>query len=248
MERDMGRETAWAFISGASGEIGRAIAWRLAEDGVPLYLHYHQGGERLEPLLQFCRERGVPAYPVQADLRDVNQIAAVFDMMPVKPLLVVNNSSIDHVGLFTDVTPGLFDELVAVNVRAAFFVTQAALPAMLRHQYGRIVNISSIWGLTGASCEVLYSLTKGAINSFTKALAKEVAPSGITVNAVAPGAVEGGMMRRFSPEEVASLLQEIPAGRLGQPQEVASLVRYLLSAEAAYVTGQVISPNGGWYA
>jgi 3-oxoacyl-[acyl-carrier protein] reductase len=244
---EMGRETPWAFISGASGEIGQAIAWALAEKGVPLYLHYFQSGEKLQPLLQYCQERGLPAYPVQADLRDVNQIAAVFDMMPVKPLLLVNSSSIDHVGLFTDTSPSLFDEMVAVNVRSAFFVTQAAVPAMLRQQYGRIVMISSIWGLTGGSCEVLYSLTKGAINSFTKALAKELAPSGITVNAVAPGAIEGGMMRRFSPEEVAALSQEIPAGRIGKPQEVAALVTYLLSAEAAYVTGQVISPNGGWY-
>ncbi|MCK9909509.1 SDR family oxidoreductase, partial [Microbacteriaceae bacterium K1510] len=135
----------------------------------------------------------------------------------------------------------MFDELIAVNVRSAFFVSQYALPAMLRAQFGRIVTISSIWGMAGGSCEVLYSLTKGALNTFTKALAKEVAPNQITVNAVAPGAIEGGMTNRFSPEELDTVREEIPVGRLGKPAEVASLVRYLLSAEAGYVTGQIIS-------
>jgi len=243
----MGRETPWAFISGASGEIGQAIALTLADQGVPLFLHYHQSGHKLEPVLQYCRERSVPAYPIQADLRDLSQIQAIFEMLPVKPLLLVNNSSVDHVSLFTDVTPVQFEELVNINVRSAFFLTQAAVKPMIQHGYGRIVNLSSIWGLTGGSCEVLYSLTKGAINSFTKALAKELAPSGITVNAVAPGAVEGGMMRRFSPEEVEQISQEIPVGRMGLSSEVASLVSYLLSPQSGYVTGQIISPNGGWY-
>ncbi|WP_134686270.1 elongation factor P 5-aminopentanone reductase [Brevibacillus migulae] len=243
----MGRETPWAFISGASGEIGQAIALALADQGVPLFLHYHQSGHKLEPVLQYCRERSVPAYPIQADLRDLTQIQTIFDMLPVKPLLLVNNSSVDHVGLFTDITPEQFEELVNINVRSAFFLTQAAVKPMIQQGYGRIVNLSSIWGLTGGSCEVLYSLTKGAINSFTKALAKELAPSGITVNAVAPGAVEGGMMRRFSPEEVEQISQEIPVGRMGLSTEVASLVSYLLSPQSGYVTGQIISPNGGWY-
>jgi 3-oxoacyl-[acyl-carrier protein] reductase len=243
----MNSSSPWALVTGASGEIGQAVSFMLAESGVPLYLHYHQAGHKLEPVLQFCRERGVAAYPLQADLRDVNQIEALFKQLPVQPLLLVNNASVDHVGLFTDVPPALFDELVATNVRSAFFASQFALPAMLRARFGRIVTLSSVWGMTGGSCEVLYSLTKGALISFTKALAKEVAANGITVNAVAPGAIEGGMMQRFSPEERQAVADEIPAGRLGKPAEVASLVRYLLSPEAGYITGQVISPNGGWY-
>lgn len=237
----------WALVTGASGEIGGAISLSLAEKGIPLYLHYHQSPHRIEPILQACREKGVPAYALQADLRDTEQIAAMFGAMLTPPLLVVNNASIDHVGLFADVSPGQFDELLAANVRSAFFVTQHALPAMLRERFGRIVNLSSLWGVTGASCEVLYSLSKGAINAFTKALAKELGPNGITVNAVAPGAVQGGMMNRFGPEEIAMLTSEIPAGRLGMPQEIAAVVRFLLSPEASYVTGQIISPNGGWY-
>ncbi|MFD2371370.1 elongation factor P 5-aminopentanone reductase [Brevibacillus sp. GCM10020057] len=243
----MHQQTPWALVTGASGEIGQAIAANLAHAGVPLYLHYHQSGHKLAGLLQLCQQLGVPASPVQADLRDPAQIAAMFGQLPVAPLLIVNNASVDHVGLFSDVTVAQFDELVAANVRSAFLVSQAGLSAMLRERYGRIVNITSIWGLTGGSCEVLYSLTKGAVNSFTKALAKEVAPNGITVNAVAPGAIAGGMMERFSPDEVAAIAEEIPANRLGSPAEVASVVRFLLSREASYVTGQIISPNGGWY-
>lgn len=243
----MNEQTPWALVTGASGEIGQAIGLCLAQAGVPLYLHYHQSEYKLDPLLHKCRELGVPAVKVQADLREPLQIAAMFQRMEVSPLLIVNNASVDHVGLFSDVSANTFDELVAVNVRSSFLVSQAALPAMLRERYGRIVNISSIWGLTGGSCEVLYSLTKGAINSFTKALAKELGPNGITVNAVAPGAISGGMMQRFSPDEVQMIADEIPASRLGTPEEVAFVVRFLLSREASYLTGQILSPNGGWY-
>ncbi|UED77413.1 elongation factor P 5-aminopentanone reductase [Brevibacillus sp. DP1.3A] len=241
------QETPWALITGASGEIGQAIAAYLIDTGVPLYLHYNRNIEKLEPLVQKCQEQGVPCGILQADLRDPQQIAAMFAQMQVAPLLIVNNASVDDVGLFTDVTVEKFDELIALNVRSAFLVCQAAVPAMLRARYGRIVNISSIWGLTGGSCEVLYSMTKGAVNTFTKALAKEMAPNGITVNAVAPGAIAGGMMERFAPDEMDMIAEEIPANRLGQPYEVAAVVRFLLSADSSYVTGQVISPNGGWY-
>ncbi|MGG3882880.1 elongation factor P 5-aminopentanone reductase [Brevibacillus panacihumi] len=243
----MNPQSPWALVTGASGTIGLAIGEALARVGVPLYLHYNRSGEKLIPLLQRCQELGVPAVTLQADLRYPEQIAHMFQQMQVPPLLIVNNASADHVGLFTDVTIPQFDEMMALNVRSSFLVTQLALPAMLRERYGRIVNITSVWGLTGGSCEVLYSLTKGALNTFTKALAKEMAPNGITVNAVAPGAIQGGMMERFSPDEVEAIADEIPANRLGKPEEVASVVRFLLSGDASYVNGQVISPNGGWY-
>ncbi|QRG65426.1 elongation factor P 5-aminopentanone reductase [Brevibacillus choshinensis] len=243
----MNQQTPWALVTGASGELGQAIASGLAHAGVPLYLHYHQSEQKLNGLLALCQQLGVPAVKLQADLRDPLQISMMFEQLPVPPLLIVNNASADHIGLFSDVTLSQFDELVAANVRSAFLVSQAGLSAMLRERYGRIVNISSIWGMTGGSCEVLYSLTKGAVNTFTKALAKELAPNGITVNAVAPGAIRGGMMERFSPDELEMIAEEIPANRLGLPSEVAAVVCFLLSREASYVTGQIISPNGGWY-
>lgn len=237
----------WALVTGASGEIGQAISLALVEIGIPLYLHYHRSADKIEAILHVCRERGVPAYAMQADLRDTKQIEAMFGAMLTPPLLLVNNASIDHVGLMTDVSPEQFDDLIAANVRSTFFVTQKAIPAMLRERFGRIVNISSLWGLTGSSCEVLYSLSKGAVHAFTKAVSKELGPNGITVNAVAPGAIQGGMMNRFSREDIEMITSEIPLGRLGAPQEVAAVVRFLLSPEAGYVTGQIISPNGGWY-
>lgn len=243
----MYQQTPWALVTGASGELGQEISLALARQNIPLYLHYHQGEQRLQPVLAECARLGVPAYPIQADLGDPKQIITLFAQLPIKPLLLVNNAGIDHFGLVSEVSPELFDQLIAVNVRSLFFVTQQALPAMLHARFGRIVNVSSIWGQTGSACEVLYSLTKGAILSYTKALAKEVALNGITANAVAPGAIEGGMMRRFSDEEREMICEQIPAGRLGQATEVASLVNYLLSAEAGYITGQVVSANGGWY-
>ncbi|MGG4496693.1 elongation factor P 5-aminopentanone reductase [Brevibacillus reuszeri] len=243
----MHQGTPWALITGSSGEIGQAIAVCLAEVGVPLYLHYHQAESKIDALVQKCQTLGVSAGKLQADLRDPAQITAMFEAMPIAPLLIVNNASVDHVGLFSDVSVEMFDEMMHINVRSSFLVSQAAVPAMLRERYGRIVNVSSIWGMTGGSCEVLYSLSKGAINTFTKALAKELAPNGITVNAVAPGAIEGGMMQKFSADELAMIAEEIPASRLGRPEEVAAVVRFLLTREASYVTGQIISPNGGWY-
>lgn len=240
-------EMPWALITGASGEMGSAISLALAKKGIPLYLHYNRSKDKIEPILHACQQLGVPAVSVQADLSEPEQIVGMFRQFPVPPLLLVNNASLDHVGLMQYVTPGMFDELVAVNVRSAFFTAQSALPAMLSKRYGRIVNIASIWGQTGASCEVLYSLTKGAVIAFTKALAKELAPNGITVNAVAPGAISGGMMERFSAEEREWIAQDIPMGRLGLPEEVASLVAYLLAPDSSYITGQILAPNGGWY-
>lgn len=236
----------WALVTGASGELGRAIAVRLAAMGIPLYLHYHQGEERVREVERACRAMGTYAYSVQADLRNPLEATKMVEQLPVPPLLLVNNASVDHYGLFTDTTPELYHHLMDANVGSAVFVTRTALPAMIRAQYGRIVNVSSIWGISGGACEVLYSATKAALVGFTKALAKEVASSGITVNAVAPGAISGGMTARFSQEELAQLAEEIPAGRLGSPEEVAGVVAFLLGPDASYLNGQVISPNGGW--
>jgi len=132
-------------------------------------------------------------------------------------------------------------------LKGAFLTTQQFMKPMIRQKYGRIINVSSIWGISGASCEVVYSTAKGGINAFTKALAKELAPSGVTVNAVAPGAVDTQMMAGFDTSEKTAIENEIPVGRFGQPHEIASLVYFLALPESGYITGQIISPNGGWY-
>ncbi|MNP50790.1 3-oxoacyl-[acyl-carrier-protein] reductase FabG [compost metagenome] len=133
-----------------------------------------------------------------------------------------------------------------INLKSVFLCTQIFIPHMISQRFGRIINVSSVWGITGASCEVAYSASKGGVNAFSKALAKELAPSGVTVNAVAPGAVKTDMMADFNAEELRLIEQEIPVGRLGNPEEISSLVYFLALPESGYITGQVISPNGGW--
>ncbi|MNI54327.1 3-oxoacyl-[acyl-carrier-protein] reductase FabG [compost metagenome] len=162
------------------------------------------------------------------------------------PDIVVNNAGISHYGLLSDVTEEDWDRVLAVNLKGMFLCTQLFMSHMIQQKYGRIINVSSIWGISGASCEVVYSTAKGGMNAFTKALAKELAPSGVTVNAVAPGAVDTVMMTGFDEEEKAAMINEIPAGRFALPDEIASLVYFLALPESGYITGQIISPNGGW--
>ncbi|RKD24291.1 3-ketoacyl-ACP reductase [Ammoniphilus oxalaticus] len=238
----------WALVTGASGGIGAAIAVALANKGYDLYLHYYSGEAQIDKLVIECEQKGSCAIPIQANLARVEEIECLRERMPRSPDVLINNAGLTHYGIFTDTSMEEIDLLYAVNARAAFLLAQLFVPSMIKRGFGRIVNISSIWGTTGASCEVLYSMTKGALLSFTKALAKEVAPSGITVNAVAPGAVAGPLLnRQFSANELEEIAAEIPMGRLGQPSEIASLVCFLISDEAAYITGQELSPNGGWH-
>ena len=238
----------WALITGASGGIGSSIAKRLAEKGYCLYLHYNKGEREIGELVMECEARGTYAIPIQANLASVEAIQNMKEQLGRAPDVLVNNAGLTHYGLFTETHINDLETIYHVNVRAPFLLAQMLTPYMIRRGYGRIINISSIWGMTGASCEVLYSTTKGALLSFTKALAKELAPCGITVNAVVPGAVEGRLLNgQFTELELQGIAEEIPMGRLGKPTEIASLVGYLLDDEAGYITGQVISPNGGWY-
>jgi len=186
---------------------------------------------------------------VSADLRSREQIQRMREKLASHDLLpdiLVNNAGISHYGLLADVTEEIWDEVMAINLKGTFLCTQEMMPHMISQRYGRIINVSSIWGLSGASCEVLYSTTKGGVNAFTKALAKELAPSGVTVNAVAPGAVQTTMLDHLDQSELKMLEEEIPAGRLAQPDEISSLVYFLALPESGYINGQIISPNGGW--
>ncbi|MNI31978.1 3-oxoacyl-[acyl-carrier-protein] reductase FabG [compost metagenome] len=148
--------------------------------------------------------------------------------------------------MLADVTEEEWDEIMAVNLKGTFLCSQIFMPYMVSQRYGRIINVSSVWGISGASCEVAYSASKGGVNAFTKALAKELAPSGVTVNAVAPGAVQTAMLASLQADEMRMLEEEIPAGRLASPEEISSLVYFLALPESGYITGQIISPNGGW--
>ena len=158
---------------------------------------------------------------------------------------MVNNAGISEQKLFTDITDSDWEQMLAVHLNGAFYMTRALVPAMVHRKYGRIINIASMWGETGGSCEVHYSAAKAGLIGLTKALAKELAPSGITVNAVSPGAVETDMMRALGEEVCKSVAEETPVGRLAHPQEIADAICFLASEKAAYITGQVLSVNGG---
>lgn len=238
-----------ALVTGGSRGIGAAVAERLAGEGMNIVIHYHTAKEAAEAAARACVRRGAEALTVAADLRrteDIERLKQSLDDAGWSPDILVNNAGIPHYGLFTDVTERDWDDVVGVNLKGLFRLTQLLVPAMISRRFGRIINISSVWGITGASCEVLYSMTKGGVNAFTKALAKELAPSGVTVNAVAPGAVETEMLGAFSEDEMSALRDDIPAGRLARPEEIAALVHFLAMPESGYITGQIISPNGGW--
>ncbi|RJG22355.1 elongation factor P 5-aminopentanone reductase [Paenibacillus thiaminolyticus] len=237
------------LITGASRGIGAAIAHRFASVGMKVIIHYLNSHEAANEVARTCLAYGGEAITIRADLRSAEQIDRMkskLDELGFTPDILVNNAGTAYYGLFTDVTEEEWDDCMNINLKGMFLCTQRFAPHMISQKYGRIINVSSVWGITGASCEVMYSTAKGGVNAFTKSLAKELAPSGVTVNAVAPGAVDTDMMKHLDTSERSALEEDIPAGRLGTPNEIASLVYFLALPESSYITGQVISPNGGW--
>lgn len=247
IEKNIGDMTV--LITGASRGIGAEIALRFASVGMNVVIHYMNSHEAANEVARKCLELGARVYTVSADLRSKEQILRMKEKLEghgFRPDILVNNAGISHYGMLADVEEAQWDDVMSVNLKSVFLCSQAFMPNMVEQRFGRIINVSSIWGISGGSCEVVYSAAKGGVNAFTKALAKELAPSGVTVNAVAPGAVKTEMMARFDAEEMRQLEEEIPAGRLASPEEIASLVYFLALPESGYITGQIISPNGGW--
>lgn len=238
-----------AVVTGASRGIGAAIAKELSVRGYRVAVCYHTGKQQAQELCETLVEQGKTAAPFWLDVRSEDSVKALFTEVREQlgePALLVNNAGIARQKLFTDLTAQDWDDMMASTVRGAFLCTREALPGMIRRKWGRVVNISSMWGQVGASCEVDYSAAKAAVIGMTKALAKEVAPSGITVNAVAPGAVDTDMLACFSKEEKEALAQETPLERLGTPADIAKAVCFLCSEDAAFITGQVLGVNGGF--
>lgn len=237
------------LITGGSRGIGAAIAERFASVGMNVIIHYLNAHESANEVARKCMQYGSRVLTVTADLRSKEQLERMLEKLAsynMMPDILVNNAGIAHYGLLSDVTEEQWDDMMSINLKGMFLCTQLCMPHMIAQKYGRIINVSSIWGMSGASCEVVYSTTKGGMNAFTKALAKELAPSGVTVNAVAPGAVDTMMLNNLDQEEKQMLEEEIPLGRFAQPEEIASLVYFLGLPESSYITGQIISPNGGW--
>ncbi|MEE0943977.1 MAG: 3-oxoacyl-ACP reductase FabG [Clostridia bacterium] len=232
-----------ALVTGASRGIGAEIARSLAKDGMFVYVNYSKSREKAEEL---AKEIGGAA--VCADISDE---AAVTNM--VKRIenekggvdVLVNNAGIAMIKMLCDTTPQDWDRIFGINMRGAYLVTKAAMGHMVSNKYGKIINISSMWGEVGASLEVAYSASKAALIGFTKALAKELSLSGITVNCVTPGVIDTEMNKGLDEQTVSELLEEIPLGRIGSPNEIASVTSFLCSDAAKYITGQVIGANGG---
>lgn len=237
-----------AIVTGASRGIGRSIALALAQAGANVTVNYVRSADRAELVVALCREFGVGALSVQADVTQSADVARLVETACVNfgpPHILVNNAGVALTGLLLDTSEEDWDGLMNANLKAPFLCTKAVLPHMTRQRYGRIINMSSMWGLAGGSYEVAYSASKGGLIALTKALAKEMGPSGITVNAVAPGAVLTDMLGHLSAEDIAMIAEETPVGRLGTPEEIAAAVAFLALPGSSFITGQVLSPNGG---
>ncbi|KON89023.1 3-ketoacyl-ACP reductase [Sporosarcina globispora] len=236
----------FALITGASGGIGQAISLKLAEEGYSLYLHYNQNQQGLNRLVDRLQAFDGDYIPIQADLSARCGYKKIVQNIFSLDAIIHNSGSAQY-GLLTELSEKDTEALMNLHVTSPLLLTKELLPKLLSKGSGNIVVVSSIWGQTGAACEVAYSAAKGAQIAFAKALSKEVALSGVRVNAVAPGAVETAMLNDFTEEELEAVKSEIPMGRLALPDDIANTVSFLLSEKASYITGQVLAVNGGWY-
>ena len=233
------------IVTGGSRGIGRAIVEKFANENYNVILNYNKS--------EFAALDMAKKYPnvevFKADVSSPKDVEAMINFAESKfggVDILINNAGISSTGLLQDLSLEEWNRLFEVNVTGTFLVTREVLPRMISKKSGKIINISSVWGMVGASTEVAYSASKAAIIGFTKALAKEVGPSNITVNAIAPGIVMTDMVSNLSVEEFEQIRAEIPLGKIGSTEDIANAAYYLASDESNYITGQIISPNGGW--
>lgn len=237
------------LITGAATGIGKATALSFAADGYNVAVHYNKSEQAALALCADIAQQGGRALAVRADITDAVQVKTmaqrvneVFGHIDI----LVNNAGLAQSKLFTELTEDDWDAMFDVNVKGVFHCCHSVLPGMISRKKGCIVNVSSIWGLVGASCETPYSAAKAAVIGLTKALAKELGPSGIRVNAVAPGVIDTDMIAGLDTQTREALKEDTPLCRLGTAEDVAQTIRFLASDGAGFVTGQVISPNGGF--
>lgn len=238
-----------ALITGASRGIGRAVAMQLAREGYAVGVNYVEHRAEAQALTEALRAEGCAAVCIQADVADGQAVGAMVRATEdaLGPItLLVNNAGISEQGLFQDMDDRAWDRMLSVNLGGARQVIRAVLPSMLHRKAGGIVNISSIWGLRGASCEAPYACTKAALVGLTRSLALELAPSGIRVNGVAPGCIDTDMVRALGEETRAALIEQTPLGRLGTPEDIAAAVSFLASDRASFITGQILTVDGGF--
>lgn len=236
------------LITGGSRGIGAACARAFAKSGYRVAVNYAQNEAAADALAAELAGLGAAALAVRADVADAAAVAGMFRTVEEKlgPVSVlVNNAGIAQQKMFCDITDEEWRRMLGVHLDGAFYCCRAALPGMIRRRWGRIINISSMWGQVGGSCEVHYSAAKAGIIGLTKALAQEEGPSGITVNCIAPGVIETDMMAGFSADDKAALADETPLCRLGRAEEVADTALFLAGENAGFITGQVLGVNGG---
>ena len=235
------------IVTGGSRGIGAAIVKELARSGYNVILDYNKSEEAAKKIQEELKKEGKSIEIFKADVSKREEVKQLikFTLDKYKNIdILINNAGIDQVKPFTDITDEDWNKMMKVNLNSVFYCSQEVLENMIHNKNGCIINISSVWGITGASCEVHYSSSKAGINGLTKALAKELGPSNIRVNGVAPGAIMTDMNKDLTNEEIIELNKEIPLGRIGTPQDIARCVKWLI--EDQYTTGQIISPNGGW--
>ena len=235
---------AIVLINGGARGIGRAMVEAFSKCGHYVAFTYKSSDEAAAEL-----SLATGALAIKADSSSEEEVIMAVNTV-VERLgsvnILINNAAISSFSLFTDITLDEWNKTFSVNVNGAFLYSKAVLPAMIKEKQGRIINISSMWGITGSSCEVHYSATKAAIIGMTKALAKEVGPSGITVNCIAPGVIDTDMNRALTEEDMAALSDETPLMRIGKPTEVADAALFLASDKASFITGEVLNVNGGF--
>lgn len=236
------------LITGASRGIGAATARLFAEAGDRVFINYCRSDERAAALAAELNAQGGEAIPIRADVSDSAQVNRMFSQIADYcggADVLVNNAGIAQTRLFTDITDSDWQTMLSINLSSVFYCCRAALPYMIRRHYGRIVNVSSIWGEAGGSCEVHYSAAKAGVIGLTKALAAEEGLSGITVNCVAPGVIHTDMTAHFSEEDMKALQEQTAVNSLGTPEDVARAIFFLASDKSGFITGHTLSVNGG---
>lgn len=235
------------LVTGGSRGIGANIVQELSKQGYTVIMNYNKSEEQANKIKNELGNNGIHIDIVKADISKRNEVKKLINFIIEKYEhidVVINNAGISQIKLFTEITDEDWNKMLQTNLTSAFYVTQEAVPSMIQQKSGCIINISSVWGIVGASCEVHYSVAKAGLDGMTKALAKELGPSNIRVNSIAPGIINTEMNKELSEQELENIANEIPLEKIGYPHSITNCVKWLI--EDDYTTGQIISVNGGW--